>query len=62
MEKEHCKMMKSSLNKAHHKALRASNQGISTLLHTQPTDIMQNVLMSEGKADANMGDCHYEMG
>jgi hypothetical protein len=46
---------------AHHKALRESNQEILTLLHAQPTDIMQNVLMSEGTTDTNMGEYHNEM-
>jgi hypothetical protein len=46
---------------AHCKALRASNQEILTLLHAQPADIMQNVLMSEGTADADMGKYCYEM-
>jgi hypothetical protein len=32
-----------------------------TLLHAQPADIMQNVLMSEGTADGNMGEYHNEM-
>jgi hypothetical protein len=45
----------------HHKALQASNQEILTLLHAQPTEIMQNVLMSEGTADADMGEYHDEM-
>ncbi len=40
---------------AHYKALQASNQEILTLLHAQPADIMQNVLMSESTADADMG-------
>jgi hypothetical protein len=61
LEKEHCKKKKSSLNKAHCQALRASNQEILTLLHAQPTDIMQNVLMSVGTADAAMGKYHNEM-
>jgi hypothetical protein len=39
----------------------ASNQEIWTLLHAQPTDIMQNVLMSDGTADATMGEYHNEM-
>jgi hypothetical protein len=43
---------------AHHEALQASNQDILTLLHAQPNDIMQDVRMSEGTADANMGK-HY---
>jgi hypothetical protein len=46
---------------AHRKALQASNQEILTLLHAQPADIMQNVLMSEGTADANMGKYYDEM-
>jgi hypothetical protein len=46
---------------AHCKALRAPNQEILTLLHAQPADIMQNVLMSEGTADAIMGKYHNEM-
>jgi hypothetical protein len=37
------------------------NQEILTLLHAQPADIMQNVLMSEGITDANMGEYHNEM-
>jgi hypothetical protein len=43
------------------KALQASNQEILTLLNAQPADIMQNVLMSEGTTDANMGECNNEM-
>jgi hypothetical protein len=46
---------------AHHKALGVLNQEFLTLLHAQPTDIMQNMLMSEGTADANMGEYHDEM-
>ncbi len=46
---------------AHCKALRASNQEILTLLKAQPADIMQNVLMSEGTIDANMGEYYDEM-
>jgi hypothetical protein len=46
---------------AHRKALQASNQEILTLLHAQPTDIMQNVLISEGTADAHMGKYYDEM-
>jgi hypothetical protein len=61
LEKEHCKKKKSSLKKAHREALRASNQEIWTLLHAQPADIMQNMLMSEGTADANIGEYHNEM-
>jgi hypothetical protein len=45
----------------HHKALRALNQENLTLLHAQPDDIIQNVLMSEGTADANMGKYYNEM-
>jgi hypothetical protein len=37
------------------------NKEFLTLLQAQPTDIMQNVLMSEGTADANMGKYHDEM-
>jgi hypothetical protein len=37
------------------------NQEILTLQHAQPADIMQNVLMSEGLADAAMGEYHNEM-
>jgi hypothetical protein len=40
---------------AHCKALQLLNQEILALLHPQPADIMQNVLMSEGTADADMG-------
>jgi hypothetical protein len=32
-----------------------------TLLHAQPTDIMQNMLMSEGTADADMVKYYDEM-
>ncbi len=46
---------------AHRKALQVSNQDILTRLHTQPTDIMQNMLMSEGTANANMGEYYNEM-
>jgi hypothetical protein len=46
---------------AHSEALRVSNQEIPTLLHAQPADIMQNVLMSEGTADANIGKHYDEM-
>jgi hypothetical protein len=46
---------------AHCKALQASNQDILTLLHTRPADIMQNVLMSEGTAYADMGEYYNEM-
>jgi hypothetical protein len=45
----------------HRKALQALNQKFLTLLHAQPPDIMQNVLMSEGTADANMGKYYSEM-
>ncbi len=47
---------------AHHKAIQASNQEILTLQHAQPTNIMQNKLMSEGTADADMGKYYDEMG
>jgi hypothetical protein len=46
---------------AHRKALQALNQKILTLLHAQPTGIMQNLLMSEGTADADMGEYYDEM-
>jgi hypothetical protein len=46
---------------AHRKALQASNQKISTVLHAQPTDIMQNMLMSEGTTDANIGKYYDKM-
>jgi hypothetical protein len=46
---------------AHRKALQASNQENLTLLHAQPADIMQNVLMSEGTADADMDEYYHEM-
>jgi hypothetical protein len=46
---------------AHREALQVLNQEILTMLHAQPADIMQNVLMSEGTADANMGEYHDEM-
>jgi hypothetical protein len=46
---------------AHCEALQASNQENLTLLHAQPTGIMQNVLMSEGTANANMGKYYNEM-
>jgi hypothetical protein len=49
------------LKKAHCKALRASNQEILILFYAQPTDIMQNVLMSKGTADATMDEYHNEM-
>jgi hypothetical protein len=46
----------------HREALRVSNQEILTLLvHTQPADIMQNVLMTEGTADADMGEYHNKI-
>ena len=35
--------------------------GKVTLLHTQLADIMQNVLLSEVTADANMGECYNEI-
>jgi hypothetical protein len=40
---------------AHREVLQALNQENLTLLHAQPADIMQNVLMSEGTTDADMG-------
>jgi hypothetical protein len=43
------------------KPLQASNQEILTLLYAQPADIMQNVVMSEGTVDANMGKYNDEM-
>ncbi len=46
---------------AYCKALRVLNRDILTMLHAQPADIMQNVLMSEGTADANMGEYYDEM-
>jgi hypothetical protein len=46
---------------AHGKALQASNQEIFTLQHAHPADIMQNVLMSEGTADAGMDKYYNEM-
>jgi hypothetical protein len=46
---------------AHCKALRALNKEILTLLQAQPTDIMQNVLMSEGTANADMGKYFDDM-
>jgi hypothetical protein len=46
---------------AHRKALRASNQENLTLLHAQLADIMQNMLMSEGTADADMGKYYDEI-
>jgi hypothetical protein len=46
---------------AHCKALRASNRNILTLLHAQPADVMQNMLMSEGTADANVGEYYNKM-
>jgi hypothetical protein len=49
------------IQNAHRKALRASNQEILTLLHAQPADIMQNVLMSEGTSNADMGKYYDEM-
>jgi hypothetical protein len=49
------------IHNAHCKALQASHQEILTLLHAQPTDIMENMLMSEGTADANMGKYYDEM-
>ncbi len=45
---------------AHCEALWASNQEILTLLQAQPADIMQNVLMSEGTADADMGEYYMK--
>ncbi len=41
--------------------LYKSNQEILTLLHAQPADIMQNILMSEGTPDADMGKYYDEM-
>jgi hypothetical protein len=35
--------------------------GIFSLLHAQPADIMQNMLGSEGTADAAMGEYHDKM-
>jgi hypothetical protein len=32
-----------------------------TLLHAQPADIMQNMLMSEGTADADTGKYHEKL-
>ncbi len=46
---------------AHCKALQALNKEFSTLLHAQHAAIMQNMLMSEGIADANMGEYYDEM-
>jgi hypothetical protein len=46
---------------AHRKALQVSNQEILTLLHAQPANIMQNMLMSEGTANADMGEYYDEM-
>jgi hypothetical protein len=46
---------------AHCKALQALNQEILTLLHAHLADIMQNVLMSKGTADADMGEYYNEM-
>ncbi len=45
---------------AHCKVLQVLDQDILTLLHAQPTDIMQNVLMSKGTADADMGEYHNQ--
>jgi hypothetical protein len=45
----------------HCKALHALNQENLTLLHAQPADIMQNILMSECTADADMGKYYNEM-
>ena len=49
------------IQNSHSETLQASNQEILTLLHAQPADIMQNVLTSEGTADADMGEYHGEM-
>jgi hypothetical protein len=46
---------------AHRETLRALNQENFTLLHAQPADIMQTMLMSEDTADANMGKYHNDM-
>ncbi len=46
---------------AHCKALWAPIQEMLTLLHAQPADIMQNMLMSDGTANANMGEYCNEM-
>jgi hypothetical protein len=46
---------------AHCKVLQALNPEFSTLLHAQLTDIMQNMLMSEGTADADRGKSYNEM-
>ena len=46
---------------AHREAWWVSNQEILTLLHAQPANIMQNVLMSEGTADADMGEYYDDL-
>ncbi len=46
---------------AHHEALRASAREILNLLATQPTDMIQNALMSEGTVDADTGEYHDDM-
>jgi hypothetical protein len=46
---------------AHREAMQALNKEILTLLHAQPDDIIQNVLISEGTADADMDEYYNEM-
>ncbi len=41
--------------------IQDAHRKILTLLHAQPADIMQNVLMSESTTDANMGKYFDEM-
>jgi hypothetical protein len=49
------------IHDAHCRALQVCNQEILTLLHAQPADIMQDMLMSEGTTDADMGEYYDEM-
>jgi hypothetical protein len=54
-----CKMR--IIQNAHRKALQVSNQEILTLLHAQPADIMQNMLMSEGTTDSDTSEYYDEI-